>query len=174
MVDAHEVIDIPVPDYSAYPHTQTVLTRADQLVPGDEFVIPEHVPNDLPVIRGQVYRVQLSRAAVAHDGPGWTLVTFSATTTRFRIEPHEEFHKVVEHDPPTCDYCLARYRKALQFAKDHEKRAAEAVDTLRRTGFAAYHRPSPTMEEQLAAQQQESPFFTDWGETDHMRENGAG
>lgn len=174
MVEAHEVIDVPTPDYSSYPHTQAVLTRADQLVPGDEIIIPEPVPNDLPVLRGPVYRVTLSQPTAAHDGPGWTLLTFGAGMARFRIEPHDEFYKVVDHDPPTCDYCLARHKAALRFAKSQAEWAARATSTLRRAGFAAYHRPQPSMLEQLEAQQQESPFFTDWGETDHMRENGAG
>lgn len=162
MVDAHETIDIPVPDYSAFLHTQTVLTRADQLVPGDEILIPDARPplSALPVLRGLVYCVQLSRATVAHDGPGWTLVTFGASTTRFRVEPHDELHKVVEHDPPTCAYCLARFAQALQFAKDHKARALNAI---RNAGLVAYNRPGrQTMEEQLDEQQR------------MMRENGAG
>lgn len=160
MVDAHEVIEVP--DYSAYAHTQTVLTRADQLVPGDEILIPDARPplSTLPVLRGPVYRVTLSQAAAAHDGPGWTLLTFGAAMARFRTEPHDDFHRVVEHDPPSCAYCLARFAQALQFAKDHKGRALNA---MRNAGLVAYNRPGrQTMEEQLEEQQR------------MMRENGAG
>jgi hypothetical protein len=192
MTDAHEVIDIPVPDYSAYLHTQTVMVRADQLVPGDEILIPEATRGPLPVLRGQVYRVTLSQAAAAHDGPGWTLLTFGAAMARFRTEPHEEFHRVVEpHDPPTCAYCLARFAQAqAQVARieankaEMMERARVAVDLLRDVGFASWHRGGPTMEDQIADQQEElAPYLQaieaqgapySQTEIDLMRESGAG
>lgn len=180
MVDAHETIDIPVPDYSAFLHTQTILTRADQLVPGDEILIPDARPplSALPVLRGQVYRVQLSRAAVAHDGPGWTLVTFGASMTRFRVEPHDELHRVVEHDPPTCAYCLARFAQALSSARKIEKnrqeiidRATKATQVLRDAGFASWYRPAS--QEANSTSTVNLQGLAD-AEAELMRENGAG
>lgn len=176
MTGAHEVIEVP--DYSTYLHTQTVMTRADQLVPGDEVLIPEEqLHNALPALRGQVYRVTLSQPAAAHDGPGWTVLTFAAAMVRFRTEPHDEFHRVVEHDPPTCAYCLARFEQSKRHAAQVEKnrqeimaRAEEATNLMRDVGFASWHRPQFTMVEQLEAQG--APYSAD--EINHMRENGAG
>jgi hypothetical protein len=112
MVDAYEVIEVP--DYSHYPHEQTVETRADQLVPGDELIIAERpLVHGRPDISGQVYQVSQSYATTAHGGPGWLLLAFGADMVRFRVEPHEIFHKrVTGHDAQTCGHCRWRWESA--------------------------------------------------------------